>query len=280
VELNAVRHIRKMRGGAHAHLMLADDGHLYVVKFMNNPQHLRVLANERMASQICQSLGLTVPQHAVIRVSRSLVASAPELVVLQQHGEVACMHGRHFASRHIGGLMPGHTVDHLFSEDFRRVRNLEEFAGMAVVDAWLFNTDHRQAVFSRRAVETRYTAYFIDFGYCFGGPRWVVHGSLAPFSPSGGCRGSGGIRMVALEPWVTRVEALNEDDIRYASSSVPPEWIDSEAEWAALIEEVIDRRASVREVLGREVALGWVPNPRWDLLMNRPQPVLAMAGRV
>ena len=45
----AVQHVRRMRGGAQAHLMRAADGHFYVVKFQNNLQHLRVLANEFLA---------------------------------------------------------------------------------------------------------------------------------------------------------------------------------------------------------------------------------------
>jgi hypothetical protein len=44
--LLAVEHIRRMRGGAQAHLMRCDDGSYYVVKFQNNPQHVRILANE------------------------------------------------------------------------------------------------------------------------------------------------------------------------------------------------------------------------------------------
>src|SRR5215471_5409809 len=32
-------HIREMRGGAPAHLLEADDGRFYIVKFKNNPQH-------------------------------------------------------------------------------------------------------------------------------------------------------------------------------------------------------------------------------------------------
>ena len=43
--LTAVRHIRKMRGGAQSHLLQADDGNYYVVKFRNNPQHRRILSN-------------------------------------------------------------------------------------------------------------------------------------------------------------------------------------------------------------------------------------------
>jgi hypothetical protein len=43
---SARRLVRKMRGGAQAHLIEADDGHFYVVKFRNNPQGRRILVNE------------------------------------------------------------------------------------------------------------------------------------------------------------------------------------------------------------------------------------------
>jgi hypothetical protein len=41
--------IRKMRGGAQAHLLEGEDGAFYVVKFTNNPQHRRILINEWLA---------------------------------------------------------------------------------------------------------------------------------------------------------------------------------------------------------------------------------------
>ena len=55
--VEAVQHVRRMRGGAQAHLMRADDRHFYVVKFQNNPQHLRVLANELLATRLAESIG-------------------------------------------------------------------------------------------------------------------------------------------------------------------------------------------------------------------------------
>ena len=42
----AVEEIRRMRGGAQAHLMRCADDNYYVVKFQNNPQGRRILANE------------------------------------------------------------------------------------------------------------------------------------------------------------------------------------------------------------------------------------------
>jgi hypothetical protein len=48
--LQAVEHIRRMRGGAQSHLMRCNDGGYYVVKFQNNPQHTCVLANELLGT--------------------------------------------------------------------------------------------------------------------------------------------------------------------------------------------------------------------------------------
>ena len=55
----AVEHIRRMRGGAQSHLMRCDDGGYYIVKFQNNPQHIRVLANEMLGTKIA-AYGKTV----------------------------------------------------------------------------------------------------------------------------------------------------------------------------------------------------------------------------
>jgi hypothetical protein len=46
--ISTVQHLRPLRGGAQAHLLRASDGASYVTKFQNNPQHVRVLANEML----------------------------------------------------------------------------------------------------------------------------------------------------------------------------------------------------------------------------------------
>ena len=65
----AIQQIRRMRGGAQSQLMLASDSNLYVVKFRNNPQHVRVLANELLATRLAAAIGLSVPPSEVIEVS-------------------------------------------------------------------------------------------------------------------------------------------------------------------------------------------------------------------
>ncbi len=70
-----------MRGGAQGQLMLGADGHVYVVKFQNNPQHMRVLANELLASRLAAAAGLTVPHADLIEVSSWLIENTPELEI-------------------------------------------------------------------------------------------------------------------------------------------------------------------------------------------------------
>jgi len=41
-----------MRGGAQSHLMRCDDGDYYIVKFQNNPQGVRILANELLVPHL------------------------------------------------------------------------------------------------------------------------------------------------------------------------------------------------------------------------------------
>ena len=56
--IQAVQHIRRMRGGAQSHLMRCADGHYYVVKFQNNPQHTRVLVNDWLGTRLAEMIGL------------------------------------------------------------------------------------------------------------------------------------------------------------------------------------------------------------------------------
>ena len=70
--IQAIRLIRKMRGGAQAHLMECDDGHFYVVKFRNNPQHRRILMNEWIASVFLNYLQISTPPTAIVQPLRRI----------------------------------------------------------------------------------------------------------------------------------------------------------------------------------------------------------------
>ncbi len=84
--LRALEQIRRMRGGAQSHLMRCDDGYYYVVKFQNNPQHRRILANELLGTRLAARLGLptvpveiVVPARAAVRLPLSRRSAAAHL---------------------------------------------------------------------------------------------------------------------------------------------------------------------------------------------------------
>jgi hypothetical protein len=70
-----------MRGGAQSHLMRCADGHYYVVKFQNNPQHRRILVNELPGTRLASRLGLPTAPVAIIDVSEELIRLTPDLVM-------------------------------------------------------------------------------------------------------------------------------------------------------------------------------------------------------
>ncbi len=143
----ALEHIRRMRGGAQAHLMRCDDSHYYVVKFQNNPQHPRVLANEMLGTRLAGRLGLPTTPVEVIEVREDLIAATADLVMQLGMGRASCRAGLQFGSRYPGDPARMPVLDYLPDEQLREVENLADFAGMLVFDKWTCNTNGRQAIF-------------------------------------------------------------------------------------------------------------------------------------
>ena len=206
----AVEHIRRMRGGAQAHLMRANDGNYYVVKFQNNPQHLRVLANELLGTRLAARLGLPTPRAAIIEVPQALVDYSAELVIQIGTSRTPCRAGFQFGSRYPGDPAQVTVHDILPEERLGDVENLADFAGMLVFDKWTCNTNGRQAIFFVEPGRSRYEAQLIDQGLCFNGGDWSF-----PDAPLRGLyarhRVYDSVRaMESFEPWLARLERINE----------------------------------------------------------------------
>jgi len=260
----AVQQIRRMRGGAQGHLMLGADGQLWVVKFQNNPQHRRVLANEMLATRLAAAAGLTVPETAVVEVSEWLIEHTPELEVDLGQRRERCAAGLQFGARYVGGLMPGQVVDYLPEEQLGEIRNLREFAGMLCLDKWTGNANGRQAVFSRKRRERKYSACFIDQGYCFHAGEWrfedaplrgVYPRNLVYAQVTG---------WASFEPWLTRMETMDPAVVWGAAEEIPPEWYGGDmSELEALVEMLLRRRGRIRELVEEFGRSGREPFPKW-----------------
>jgi hypothetical protein len=172
--ISAVRHLRPLRGGAQSHLLKASDGACYVTKFQNNPQHIRVLANETLATNLGLALGLPLPRVEVIEVPDWLIEQTEDLRINLGGSKLPCRSGKQLGSLYAGSESPAMTLDYLPRELLERVLNIGDFPRVLVLDKWTCNSDGRQAIFCRKASRSRrYAATFIDHGYCFNAGEWT-----------------------------------------------------------------------------------------------------------
>ena len=270
VAVIAIQQIRRMRGGAQSQLMLASDNNLYVVKFSNNPQHVRVLANELLATRLAEAVGLAVPPAEVIEVSDWLIQHTNELTIELRGGGQRCRPGLHFASRWVGGLMPGQTVDYLPQQQLLEVRNLGEFAGILALDKWTCNINGRQAVFQKGRRDRRYNAVFIDQGYCFHAGDWkFIDAHLGGvFAENTVYRGVTG--WASFEPWLSRIERLTPETVWAIAESIPPEWYGGDVSaLEKLIERLLARRGRVRELIVGFGESARKPFPNWGEMREK-----------
>jgi len=292
----AVEHVRRMRGGAQAQMMRCDDNAYYIVKFQNNSQHLKILANEMLATRLAARLGLCVPQVEVIDVRPEIITYTPDLVIQLGLGRKPCAAGKQFGSQ-----FPGHPArmtvhDFLPDEQLGAVRNLPDFLGVLVFDKWTCNTNGRQAIFFRDSgvlmeaggssaasaatmneavpgytalgdTALGYTAMMIDFGFCFNAGEWDF-----PDAPLRGLYSRHRVYdsvagMEAFEPWLARLEKqMTERVLGEEAAQIPPEWYGGDwEELERLLERLDRRRERVRELIFSARNSGREPFPNWKV---------------
>jgi len=147
--LRARNLIRKMRGGAQAHLIECDDGGYYVVKFTNNPQHRRILINEWLACAFLRYLQIHVPETAVVELTPEFIADTPELYLSIGSRREPVSAGQHFGSKMAVHPERVAVYDFLPDKLLYKIENRADFLGTLVFDKWASNADSRQAVFFR-----------------------------------------------------------------------------------------------------------------------------------
>lgn len=250
--VRAIAHVKRMKGGSQAHLMRCSDGWFYVVKFANNPQGTRILANELLAQRIATFLGLPVPPCAIVDVGAKLIELTEELVIDLPKHRVQCQPGLAFGSRYVGqegNRCLSTAWDLLPLELLSSVNNLADFRGMLVFDKWTCNTDGRQVVFRKKL--GRYDAHMIDNGYCFNAESWSF-----PDAPLRGLYGNktvyrGATNIQFYEPWLARIEDdLNPAVMQKLANQIPPEWYQCDRQNLEFLLHILDRRRGrVRELV-------------------------------
>jgi hypothetical protein len=265
--IRAVEFVCRMRGASQPSLLRCEDGENYVVKFRNNPQHVRVLANEMLASRLALLLGLPVPGPAFIDVSPELVEGNPMLQFELGRGREACLPGVQFGSRFPGAPSQTLVVDFLPDRLLRRVASVDKvFGGALVFDKWTCNCDGRQAIFHRTTDQegSAWSAALIDQGFCFNDGEWNF-----PDSP---IRSLYPRRLVyekvrglqSFEPYLSRLENLEASEVEACARDIPEDWCGGKPELLMrLVERLYERRRRVRQALVDAKNSSLAPFPNW-----------------
>ena len=252
--LRVRRFLRKMRGGAQAHLLEAEDGHCYVVKFRNNPQHRRILVNEWVSATFLGHLRISAPEAAFLDVTEDFLQDNPGVHMALGQKRVPVEPGWHFGSRYPGDPALLAVYDFLPDTLLPSVLNLHEFLGALVFDKWMGNADSRQAIFFRAVVRPwapqpagqGFVAAMIDHGYVLGGPNWTFADSPV--------QGLYFRRLVYetvtgldhFQPWLDMVQHFPEEVVDQALRGLPPQWLNGDmATLESLLEKLMRRRPRV-----------------------------------
>jgi hypothetical protein len=259
--IKAYLSIRPLRGGSQARLMAADDGHSYVVKFQGNPQTTRVLANEYLAGRLARIVGLNVPEPAIVEVDVQTFRYF-EISFQVAETKVAPVAGLHFGSRLI---VDDEVHDWLPNTCLENIANVSEFAGVLAFDKWTGNADGRQVVFHRQHSRRKYTAAFIDFGYCFNAAEWSF-----PDTPLRGvyARQEVYARVTSwddFEPWLSGIEQCSPETIQTVAEEVPSEWYGDRNDLNRLVQDLLERRTIVRRLITEFRNSHRNPFPSWGV---------------
>lgn len=251
VLLQALELIRPMRGGSQSKLMRCSDEKLYVVKFKNNPQGIKILVNELVAGRLAAFLRLPAPEVAVVNVGAQLIKYTGELAIHLGRSSEPCVEGLQFGSQFAGRPPAVAVHDFIPTDAIRDLANLSDFVGMLVFDKWTCNTDGRQVVYSRRLGDTPFEARMIDQGFCFGECNWNF--------PDAPLRGVFSSRLVyesvrgmdSFEPWLTRIETeVTMPVLESALDEVPSDWYGYDRHlMEQMMERLYRRRTQVRDLV-------------------------------
>lgn len=280
-QVNALRFIRQMRGGAHAHLLQCDNGSSYVTKLFSNPQGgRRILINELICSVLMKKIGIHTPDLALVNLDAGFAAAVTPMVrcngtELSPGLEI----GVHFGSRFPGDPARVSVFDFLPESMLTAVVNRDEFFGALAFDQWVSNADARQAIFYRAMINSDvstcprvgWVAQFIDNGLAFQGSNWGL-----PDSPIQGVywqRAAYGPRpaLPDLYGWINAIIGIDRDALFGILSLLPQNWIQGqERELERLLNGLLLRRERLPLLMAKAVSQ----------LQSRPKRCLPSNSRV
>jgi hypothetical protein len=258
--------VRKMPGSSKAHLIEADNGACYVVKFANNPQGgRRILINEMIASLLFDRVKIATPEAAYVAIDDEFLRSNPEVFMMSGKERVAVQPGLHFGSR-LAGIPGRYSIcDFLPDAGVPELHNRTDFAGTLAMDKWLSNGDSRQAIFYRDWIPNRagvrWVVQMIDHGGIFQGRDWAFRDSPVQGVYARRAVYGTNVSIRDFEPWLDAISDFGLGDLEEAFSRLPSEWIGTDGtELRRVLNTLYARRGQTRGRLAESIDCFWGRN--------------------
>jgi hypothetical protein len=202
---------------------MADDG-FYAVKFLQNPQHGRILANEALASELLRRIGIATPEWKAIGIDRAFLHREKTVGFETRQGFVPAEPGLHFGSRfswdcRADDFAPPSLMD--------RVLNIDDFFKVLVFDLWVDNRDSRQAIFVG-GPNGPVRAQMMDNGFAFGSDgvdhQLRDHCFRSPqYLPLSAYRAPAAAAQYVKA--IDRIQNISAEQIILIVNSLPAEWL-------------------------------------------------------
>ncbi len=254
--------VRKMRGGAQAHLLEGEDGEFYVAKFTNNPQHRRILINEWLACAFLRYLQVHVPDTALIELTPEFISNHPDLYLSIGSRHEPIPPGIHFGSRMAVHPERIAVFDFLPDKLLYKVENRVDFLAMLAFDKWVANADSRQAVFFRARAKTwtplkgempariGFFAHMIDHGFAFSGSTWQFQDSPVQGLYFRSSVYDEVLSVDSFQPWLEMIENFPVEIIDSAWKEIPRTWLNGDEDaLEQLLETLLKRRSRVTDLI-------------------------------
>lgn len=228
-----------------AWLVRCNDGQKYVVKLFDGTS--KSLSNEFLCHKIAKSMGLTIPDAAIIFITEDQVSVINN--IRKELDYFLISPGRYFGVKFVEN---SHILNHEIHEklEHSRIKNMHEVPGMIVFDLFVqyLKRPYHNALLHVLSEEQQIFEYvLIDHDQCFGGRDWDAD-SIRNFQPS--------LNLynipwkwsffISVNPFKTYVEKLKNLDKGFFSGiidEIPIEWKKNPEEYDVLCDVLQTRDA-------------------------------------
>ncbi len=229
-----------------AWLVKCDDGQNYVLKLFDGDS--KSLSNEFLCHKIAKSMGLTIPDAAIITINRDKVDMIN--ATRKEPNDFLISPGKYFGIKFIEN---SYMLNHEIHEKLKtsKIKNMHEVPGMIVFDLFIeyLKRPYHNALLHVLSEKQQIFEYvLIDHDQCFGGRNWDAN-SIGNFKPNFNLynipwKWNFFISDNPFKTYVEKLKNLDKGFFRDMINEIPIEWKKKPEEYDVLCTVLQTRNAN------------------------------------